>query len=230
VSPYAEAGSHWAGKPDGSITRLHTGTQNDLRTGLLTRAQLAERIRTGCVYDWQPPNTFGLLVTRDDPRTRWRARPVLAPVHAQWALFAPSIWLLTGHATACRARRCRGLGRCRGHMALTPGWTALAAAYRAELEGRPLADRFGVLRQVLAWLHDYPSVTILSFERAMPKGDALLAWEQRGEFVPWAQRHIFREWLVSLLPLAGSAPGAGVVTRAGGGAFGVALRGGSPQS
>jgi hypothetical protein len=167
---------------------------------------LADRIRTGCVYDWQPTTTFGLLVTRVDPRTRWRARPVLAPIHAHWAQFAPSVWLLTGHETACRARRCRRGGRCAGQMPIRLGWPAFAAAYRTELEQQPLADRLGILRQLVAWLRMYPSVTVLSLERGTSNGEALLAWEQQGEQMPWAQRHIFREWLVSLL-LAGSGTG-----------------------
>jgi hypothetical protein len=82
VRQFAEAGVPWAGKPDRSVARRQVGTQDGLPNGLLPQAQLAERIRTGCVYDLQPPNTFGLLVTRDDPRTRWRARPVVAPIHA----------------------------------------------------------------------------------------------------------------------------------------------------
>jgi hypothetical protein len=225
VSPYAETELDWVGTPEGSIARLQIGIEDGCPRGLLTPSPLAERIRTGCVYEWQPPNTFGVLVTRDDPRIRWRARRVLAPIHVQWAPYAPSMWLLAGKESACRARRCYGVDRCTGHAALTPGWPAFAAAYRAELERRSLAERFGMLRQVLVWLHTYPSVTILSLERGMPKGEALLAWEQRGEFVPWAQRHIFREWLVSLLPLAG----AGATSRAEGGTFGGASRGGSPQ-
>jgi hypothetical protein len=169
----------------------------------ITSAPPAERIRTGCVYEWQSAGTFGLLVTRDDPRTRRRARPVLAPIDAHWALFAPSVFLLTGHGTVCRARRCRGVGRYEGHSPLSLGWPAFAAAYRVELERRTLPGRLAVVRQILEWLHTYRTVTVLSFEPGTPRGEALVAWEQRGEFVPWAQRHVFRDWLVSLLPLVG---------------------------
>ncbi len=44
-------------------------------------------------------------------------------------------------------------------------------------------------------------MTILSFEPSRPRGVALEAWERRGEFVPWAQRHVFREWLLGLPPI-----------------------------
>src|SRR5215468_6351389 len=71
-------------------------------------ASLASRIRTGCVYEIQPSGTFGILVTRAAPRTR-RGRPgMLTPIYVHWAAFAPSTFLLTGHETACRARRCHG--------------------------------------------------------------------------------------------------------------------------
>jgi hypothetical protein len=203
VRQFADVRKPWAGKPGGSITWLQSGTQGGLPKGLLPGAQLAERIRTGCVYDLQPMTTFGLLVTREDPRTRWRARPVLAPIHTHWPLCAPSITLLTGHETACRSRHCRGVERSEEQGVLRTTWTEFAAAYRAELEQRSLAEQLGGLRQIVAWLCQYPTLTILSFESGMPKGEALAAWEQRREFLPWAQRHIFREWLISLLPLAG---------------------------
>jgi len=99
---------------------------------------------------------------------------------------------------------------------LTTNWSMFAAAYRAELEQCSLVERLGVLHQIVAWLCQYPTVTVLSFESGTPKGEALLAWEQCRDFVSWAQRHIFREWLVSLLPLAGSGR-RGVVDTLGGG-------------
>jgi hypothetical protein len=100
---------------------------------------------------------------------------------------------------------------------LSTTWTAFAAAYQAELDQRSLAEQLGVLRQIVAWLRQYPTLTILSFESRTPKGEALVAWEQRGEFLPWAQRHIFREWLVSLLLLAGPGRRGGVRSTFGGG-------------
>lgn len=159
------------------------------------RADLAGRIRTGCLYEAQPDGTLGVLVTRDDPRTRYRGRRVLAPIHAHWATFAPSVFLLTGHETACRARRCRGDGRCAGHTPLRLGWPTFAAAYHAELERWPFLTRLALARQVAGGLCTAPTVTILSFEpaRRIPPSGAANAW---------AQRHVFRDWLVSLLPLA----------------------------
>jgi hypothetical protein len=186
--------------------QIHPSTVSQELTEL---ARLADRLRTGCVYELQPPGTFGLLVTRDDPRTCRRTLPVLAPIQAHWPLLAPSVYLLTGHEAACRTRRCRGVGHRTGHKPLQLGWPAFAAAYRSELERRSLAERLGVLRQIVAWLCQYPTVTVLSFESGTPQGEALVAWEQHQEFVPWAQRHILREWLVSLLPQAG--PGRGGV-------------------
>jgi hypothetical protein len=156
--------------------------------------QFAARLRTGCVYDAQPADTVGVLVTRADPRTRRRHPRGLTPIQAHWPLFAPSMQLLTGHETACRSRHCRGVGRCAEHRPQQHlGWPAFAAAYRAELEEWPLSTRLAVAQQVVAWLRAAPSVTILSFERSPTS--ALNAPDG------WAQRHIFRAWLRTLLPL-----------------------------
>jgi len=176
----------------------------------LSLAALAGRIRTGCVYEEQPDGTFGLLVTRHDPRRRWRSRAVPAPIGAHWAELAPSVALLTGRDAGCRARRCRGMGGHAGHLGVTSsvpearprlGWDSFAAAYRAELDAAPEWLRRGTVRRVLAWLQDHPTLTILSFEPGMPRGEALRAWEERGAFVPWAQRHVFRAWLLALPPV-----------------------------
>ena len=111
-----------------------------------TAAQ-AERIFTGCVYDAEPPATFGLLVTRGDPRTNRHHHRQLAPIHAHWPLYAPSVQLLTGHETTCRTRNCRGVGRHAGHAAIHLGWPDFAAGYRAELEEWPSLTRLAVARQ-----------------------------------------------------------------------------------
>jgi hypothetical protein len=182
----------WYGKLDG------------LPVVFATNTRFTDRVRTGCVYEAQPTGTFGLLVTRDDPRTRRRGRPVIAPIHEHWPLLAPSIFLLTGHTTTCQARHCRSVGRCEGHRPQTLGWPDFAVAYRAELEQRPLANGLAVMHQIIVWLSTNPTVTVLSFESGMPRGEAFVGCEQRDELVPWAQRHIFRDWLVSLLPLAPS--------------------------
>ena len=114
-------------------------------------------------------------------------------IHAHWPLFAPSVQLLTGHETACRARHCRGVGRHAGHAAIHLGWPDFAAAYRAELEEWPFHTRLAVARQVVTWLRTAPTVTILSFEDRPREGSTADCW---------AQRHVFRDWLRSLLPLA----------------------------
>ena len=214
---HTQARSHPALQPGNRCAGPLAGNQICMSRMYSPVASIAERVRTGCVYELQPITTFGLLVTRDDPRTRRRVRPVLAPIHAHWALCAPSIALLTGHETACRSRHCRTAGCDDRHKVLSTNWATFAAAYRAELEERSLSERLGVLRQILARLCQYPTVTVLSFESGTPKGEALVAWEQRREFRPWAQRHIFREWLVSLLPLAGPGRRGGVCSTLGGG-------------
>jgi hypothetical protein len=103
------------------------------------------------------------------------------------------VQLLTGHETACRTRRCRGIGRCGGHAPLHLGWPAFAAAYRAELEAWPFHTRLHSALQIAAWLRTAPTVTILSFETRPPADSTATCW---------AQRHVFRDWLRTLLPLA----------------------------
>jgi len=179
-------------------------------------AELAGRIRTGCVFEEQPDGTFGLLVTRHDPRARWRSRAVLTPIDAHWATLAPSVALLTGRDAGCRARRCRGTDAHAGHLGADGGrsrlgWEGFAAAYRAELEEAPERLRRGIVRQILAWLREYRTLTILSFEPGTPRGEAQHVWEERGVFVPWAQRHAFRDWLLALPPLVVLRPGAGLL-------------------
>src|SRR5579871_2964332 len=173
------------------MEHLSTVAASDLAYAWLAPERLADHIRSGCVYDEQAPDTFGLLVTRADPRTRRGTkhgrRQVRAPIHAHWPLFAPSVALLTGHETTCRARHCHGVGRCAEHASSRPpvsGWPAFAAAYRAELEEWPFHTRLAAARHLAAWLRTYPTVTILCFEdRISPTST------QEG----WAQRHIFRE-------------------------------------
>lgn len=149
----------------------------------LAPQELAPKIRTGCVYEVQPPKTWSILVTRSDPRTRHGTlhgrHQVRAQIQMHWPLFAPSMDLLKGRSA--------------GQTPLPAGWPAFAAAYRAELEAWPFLTRFAVARQVAGWLRTSPTVTILSFERRMPAGSTADCW---------SQRDIFRDWLVSLLPLA----------------------------
>ncbi len=173
---------------------------------VLSLAELADRIRTGCVYEVQPQDTLGLLVTREDPRERWSKRQVPAPIGAHWRSFAPSVLLLTGASQPCRYFRHTHCQHERRPAAL--GWEGFAAAYRAELERWPFLVQLAVVRQIACWVCSYRTVTILSFEPSRPRGAALLAWERSGEFMPWAQRHVFREWLLSLPPVELCAVGA----------------------
>ena len=53
------------------------------------------------------------------------------------------------------------------------------------------------VRQIALWLQTFQTVTLLSFEPSMPRGAALAAWRDRGEFVPYAQRHNLRDWLLT---------------------------------
>jgi hypothetical protein len=167
-------------------------------------ADLAPRIRTGCIYDLQPQRTCGVLVTREAPR---RARHVRASIHAHWRWFAPSVYLLTGHTSACRHRRCRDdetspTAHRLGHQCDAPvsrqqlGWDGFATAYRAELDRWPRLAHVAVIQQIARWLQTFETVTILSFESSASRGAALTAWQEQGEFRPYAQRHIFREWLL----------------------------------
>jgi hypothetical protein len=162
---------------------------------------LAARLRCGCVFEEQPRGAFGLLVTRADPRMRRGTphgrRQVRAPIQAHWPLLAPSVFLLTGHPIACLCRRCRGAASA-GHMVAphaeqAHGWLSFATAYQAELEEQPFLARLAVARHIVAWLREYETVTILSCEQRVPHSSRPDCW---------AQRHIFRDWVRALMPLA----------------------------
>ncbi len=162
---------------------------------------LAPRMRTGCLYEPQPAGTFGLLVTRQAPR---HLRRVQAAVRAHWPWFAPSFLLLTGQSDPCTHRRCRHEdANAAGHRCDIPvprqqlGWDGFTAAYRAELDRWPRLAQLAVMRQIALWLQTFQTVTLLSFEPSMPRGAALAAWRERGEFIPYAQRHILRDWLLT---------------------------------
>ena len=167
----------------------------------ISLTDLALRIRTGCLYDLQPENTFGLLVTREVPR---RLHHVRVAIQAHWHWFAPSFLLLTGHTGACSHRRCRYEDApSAGHRCdvAVPrqqlGWEAFAAAYRAELDRWPHLAHVVVVQQISRWLQTFETVTILSFESSMPRGAALAAWTQRGAVRPYTQRQVFRDWLLT---------------------------------
>jgi hypothetical protein len=177
------------------------GPRMRVEVAALSVADLAPRIRTGCLYDPQPEGTFGLLVTREAPRHLQRAR---VTIRAHWPWFAPSFLLLTGHSGACTHRRCRHDDadapghRCNVAVSRQQlGWSAFAAAYRTELDGWPRLARLAVVRQIALWLRTFETVTLLSFEPSLPRGAALVAWQERGEVVPYTQRHILRNWLLA---------------------------------
>lgn len=164
-------------------------------------SNLAPRIRTGCLFESQPTDTFGLLITRQAPR---RPRRVQAIVRAHWPWFAPSFLLLTGHTSPCVHRQCHhDDGSAAGHRCTVPvarqqlGWVGFVAAYRAELDRWPRLAHLAVMRQIAVWLQTFETVTLLSFEPSMPRGAALVAWQERAEFMPYAQRHILRDWLLT---------------------------------
>jgi hypothetical protein len=177
------------------------GAEKSVAPAASLMADLAPRIRTGCLYDPQPDSTFGLLVTRQAPR---RLRRVQAAVRAHWPWFAPSFLLLTGHTGPCPYRRCRHeVAQAAGHRCDVSvprqklGWKAFAVAYRAELNHWPHLAHLAVIRQIALLLQTFETITLLSFEPSMPRGAALTAWRDWGEFLPYAQRHILRDWLLT---------------------------------
>jgi hypothetical protein len=178
-----------------------TARPERLTSSSISLSHLAARMRTGCLYEPQPADTFGLLVTRQAPR---RLQRVQASVKAHWPWFAPSFSLLTGHTRPCTHRHCRhDDADAAGHHCDVPapdqqlGWDGFATTYRAELDRWPRLAHLAVIRQIALWLQTFETVTLLSFEPSMPRGAALATWQERGEFVPYAQRHILRDWLLS---------------------------------
>jgi uncharacterized protein YeaO (DUF488 family) len=173
-------------------------------SAFISLTELAPRIRTGCVFEEQPDDTCGVLVTREAPRRLARAR---GTIHTHWRWCAPSLLLLTGHAAKCRHRRCHPNKGQTGNTATNScdvpashervGWEAFAAAYRVELDRWPRLAHVAAVQQIARWLQTFDTVTLLSFEPSMPRGAALAAWRERSEFIPYTQRHILRDWLLS---------------------------------
>src|SRR5262249_10591626 len=106
---------------------------------------LADRLRTGCVYEPQPASTCGVLVTRAQPR-----RGVHAGIVAWWPQLAPSLELLT-------ARHSDGTSL---------GGEVFVARYWAELQATSRSTDFCAVAQEGLWLRRYSTVTLLSFEHA----------------------------------------------------------------
>jgi hypothetical protein len=65
------------------------------------------------------------------------------------------------------------------------------------LDRWPRLAHLAAVRQIALCLQTFETVMLLSFEPSMPRGAALEAWRQRGEFIPYAQRHILRAWLLT---------------------------------
>jgi len=136
-------------------------------------SDLAERLRLGCVYEPQEQTTFGVLVTCSRPRSRGVAsHAVKAPISAWWPLLAPSLHLV-------KARRPDG-------SAL--GWEEFATRYWVELEAKPKGTRVGAVVQIGAWLRCYPTVTLLSVERA-----------RSAAVIERTQRRILHAWLLGAM-------------------------------
>ena len=126
---------------------------------------LAPRLRTGCVYEPHPASTFGVLVTRAQPR---RGRGIQADIGAWWPHLAPSLALVTAH-----------------HPVGTPlGWEVFRAHYWAELQATTRTTYLRAVVQLGLWLRQYPTVTLLSFEHA-PWGEERLAQTQRRILYAW---------------------------------------------
>jgi uncharacterized protein YeaO (DUF488 family) len=124
--------------------------------------ELANRLLTGCLRDAPPPLTFPVLVTRTRPKC------CAARYQAWWRELAPSMALL--HTTTLEGSTRDGFAR----------------AYRAELDALPLHAWYHALLQLAEWLHTYPTVTLLSYERV----PASL------ERQTLTQRSVLRAWLL----------------------------------
>lgn len=150
------------------LTGIDTDTGK--RTACLIPA-LSERLQLGCVFELQSPTTFGVLVTPSRPRSRGVAsHAVRARIGAWWPSLAPSLALVT-------ARHPDG-------SAL--GWEEFAARYWTELQAKPKATYLGALVQLGTWLQRFPTVTLLSLERARPT-----------EALGRTQRRVLQAWLLS---------------------------------
>ena len=123
---------------------------------------LGERLLTGCLHDLVPPRTYPVLITRMRPKR------CAVQYHAWWRELAPSLALLQTTSLEVSRRE------------------TFAHAYRAELDALPLRAWYRALLQLAEWLHTYPTVTLLSYERV----PHLL--EQQ----TITQRSVLRTWLL----------------------------------
>lgn len=147
------------------LTRIDTDTGK--RTACLIPA-LSERLQLRCVFEVQSPTTFGVLATCSRPRSRGASsHAIRARIGAWWPSLAPSLALVT-------ARRPDGAAL---------GWEEFATYYWAELQAKSKATYLGALIQLGTWLQRFPTVTLLSLERARP--NEALGCTQRRVLLAW---------------------------------------------
>lgn len=153
--------------PDATVSprllRARTTPALALLAGRPLVPDLAERLLTGCLHDPAPPRTYPVLITRTRPRH------CTVQYHAWWRELAPSTALL--HTTSPEDSR-------REHF---------ARVYRAELDALPLRAWYRALLQLAEWLHTYPTVTLLSYERVPSSLERQTI----------TQRRVLRAWLLS---------------------------------
>jgi uncharacterized protein YeaO (DUF488 family) len=124
---------------------------------------LSERLLTGCLHDPAPPRTYPVLITHSRPRH------CAVQYQAWWRGLAPSTALL--HTTSpVDSRR-----------------DDFARVYRAELDALSLSAWYRALVQLTEWLHTYPTVTLLSYERVPSSLERQTI----------TQRSVLRAWLLS---------------------------------
>jgi uncharacterized protein YeaO (DUF488 family) len=131
---------------------------------------LPQRLHTACLFEPRGGGTIAVLVTRAQPKRRRGVR-----YHAWWPQLAPSLSLLYAPREQIE------------------GAEAFAHAYRAELDALPQRIWLDVLLELAAWLRKAPSVTLLSFERALNPSVEPQTLTQRG---------VLRDWLLGQLLLS----------------------------
>ena len=132
---------------------------------------LAERLLSGCLHDPAPPWTYPVLITRTRPKR------CAAQYQTWWRELAPSLALL--HVSSAEGSRRE----------------TFAHAYRAELNALPLRAWYRALLQLAQWLQDYPTATLLSYERVPTMLERQTV----------TQRSVLRAWLLRAPTLRQSA-------------------------
>jgi uncharacterized protein YeaO (DUF488 family) len=156
-----------AGRPRGARQQLADAFTDAWETGVLA----GERLRTGCVYEGQPRDSYCIAVLRYDPRLGGRRQ---VPFHEWWPELAPSAPLLTAYRTMDAY----------GQRQLV--WEKFARAYLAELDAlpaRPLLDFIATLNDMPS---RYRSVTLLGCEHATAADEGRVK----------CHRRLLRAWLL----------------------------------